>query len=307
MRVGIWFHDTVPVHKYGGTQRVVVWLADALAGLGHDPVLLTPPGSSSETAEVVALPRRVFRRAEREPDYRPGPRLPEGLDVLHLFSDVRCRLALPHLVTIEGNGEPGSFGRHHVFVSRNHMERMRGRHFVYNGLAPEEYLYREEKDDHFLFLSKARWKVKGVDRAERIAKEAGIRLVIAGGRRLNLTPRIRSVGMVGGRRKRELLAGARALIFPIRWEEPFGIVVTEALASGTPVLASRRGSMPELVSEEVGFLCDTDADFVEAVERVDEIEPAACRRRVEERFDSRRMAREYLALYERALRGELAA
>ena len=111
--------------------------------------------------------------------------------------------------------------------------------------------------------------------------------------------------MVGGEQKRRLLAGARALLFPIRWEEPFGIVVAEALASGTPVIASRRGSLPELVPPEVGFLCDTEDEFVEAVGRIDEIDPAACRRRAEERLDASRMAADYLELYRRALEGRL--
>lgn len=309
MRVGIWHHRTVPVRKYGGTERVVVWLADALARLGHEPVLLTPPGSRSEAAEVVPVPRRVVRRAEEDPGYELDPRLPEGLDVLHCHSGIRARTGLPRITTVHGNGEPGNFGREHVFVSRDHMERMGGRHFVHNGLPPEEYDFRREKEGWFLFLSKARRRVKGVDRAERVAKRAGIQLVIAGGWRFNWTWRITSVGMVDDDRKRRLLARARALLFPIRWEEPFGLVVAEALASGTPVVASRRGAVPELVDGDVGILCDTEEELVEAVRRVESgeasFDPGACRRRVEERFTAERMARDYLALYRRAVEGAL--
>ncbi|MFW6193447.1 MAG: glycosyltransferase [Gemmatimonadota bacterium] len=305
MRVGVWHHRTVPVRKYGGTERVVVWLADALARLGHEPVLLTPPGSRSETARVVPVPPDVLERAEEDPGFHLDPHLPDDLDVLHCHSEVRCRVELPHLVTIHGNGEPGAFGPRHVFVSRDHMERMGGRHFVHNGLDPGDFEYREDKEDWLLFLSKARWSVKGVDRAERIAKRSGDELVIAGGRRFNWSRRITSVGMVDDDRKRGLLAGARGLLFPVRWEEPFGLVVIEALASGTPVLASRRGSMPELVSDDVGVLCETEDDFVEALGRVDAFDPAACRRRVEERFSARRMAEDYLALYRRLLAGQL--
>jgi hypothetical protein len=306
MRIGLWFHSTVPVRKYGGTQRTFVWLADALAEAGHEPVLLTPPGSRSRTATVVPIPRGVVRRAESEPDFDLDAHLPGGLDVLHFHSVVVGRTSVPRLTTIHGNGEPGSFGPECVFVSRNHMERMGGRHFVLQGLPPEEYTFRARKRDWLLFLAKARWKVKGVDRAERIARAAGVPLVIAGGWRFHpFDRRIRSVGMVGGERKRELLADARALIFPVRWEEPFGLAVIEALASGTPVVASRRGSLPELVTPDTGFLCESEEEFVAALPGLDRIDPAACRARVEERFTARRMAGDYLALYRRAIGGTL--
>lgn len=303
MRIGIWHHAVVPVKKYGGTERLVTWLSDTLAGMGHEPVLLVPPGSTSATSRVVHLPPEVFEGAEQDPRFPLDEHLPPDLDVLHRFSEIACQTSVPDLVTIGGNGEPGTYGPRAVFVSRNHMERMRGRHFVHNGLPPGAYDYREQKDDYVLFLSKARWKVKGVDRAERIARRAGVKLIIAGGWRLNLTRKIKSMGMVGGWKKKGLLAGARALLFPIRWEEPFGLVVVEALASGTPVLASRRGSMPELVSEDVGVLCETEDAFVEALRRVDRFDPAACRRRAEERFSARRMAEGYLELYGRLLAG----
>lgn len=307
MRVGLWHHRTVPVEKYGGTERVVVWLADALARLGHRPVLLTPPGSRSSSARVEAVPRDVVERAGEDPGFALDPHLPDDLDVLHCHSAVRGRVDMPRITTIHGNGEPGAFGPSDVFVSRDHMERMEGDRFVHNGVDPDDFDYREEKEDWFLFLSKARWSVKGVDRAERIAKRAGIQLVIAGGRRFNWSRRITSVGMVGGERKRRLLAGALGLIFPVRWEEPFGLVVVEAMASGTPVIASRRGALPELVTPGVGFLCDDEDDFVDAVGRVDEIDPAACRERVESRFTAERMARRYLELYRAAAAGRMAA
>ena len=306
MRIGLWCHSVVPVRRYGGTQRVVTWLADALAEAGHDPVLLVPPRSSSETARVVHVPKRTFRRAERDPGFDLDGALPPGLDVLHLHSEVRARTEIPGLTTIHGNGEPGSYGPSCVFVSRDHMERMRGRHFVHNGLPPDAYRFRREKEPWLLFLARASWKVKGVDRAERAARAAGRDLVIAGGWRFHPFDRsLRSVGMVGGERKLELLAEASALLFPVRWEEPFGLAVVEALASGTPVVASRRGALPEILTPGTGFLCDDEADFVEAVGRLDEIDPAACRARVEERFTARRMAEDYLQLYRRAIAGEL--
>lgn len=305
MRIGIWHHTPVPVRRYGGTERIVHWLTEALVARGHDAALITPPGSRCDGAEVVAVSEDVARRAERDGDLDLDRWLPSDLDVLHFHCPVAASAGPPRITTVHGNAMPGPPGPGHVFVSRDHMERMGGRHYVHNAVPVQGFEYRSEKEHWLLFLSKARWNVKGVDRAERIARRAGIQLVIAGGWRFNWSWRITSVGMVGGERKRRLLAGARALLFPVRWEEPFGIVVAEALASGTPVIASRRGSLPELVTPDVGFLCEDEEEFVEAVGRVAEIDPAACRRRAEERFDVDRMAADYLEMYERATEGRL--
>ncbi len=191
-------------------------------------------------------------------DFRLDPWLPDDMDVVHFHSRVAGRLDLPNLTTIHGNGEPGSFGPTDVFVSRDHMRRMRGGNFVYNGVDPADYEFRADKTDQLLFLGLASRRVKGVDRAIRVAKLADRRLLIAGGRGLTLDRRISWGGLVDDVQKRDLLAGACALLNPIRWQEPFGLVVIEALVSGTPVLASPLGAMPELVTPRVGALCETD-------------------------------------------------
>jgi glycosyltransferase involved in cell wall biosynthesis len=305
MRIGLYFDDRLPVTKYGGTERVVVWLARGLARLGHEPVILTPPGTRIPDLRCEAVPRTAVRRMSREADFRLDPHLPPGLDALHFHNPVRGQCGLPHVTTIQGNAENADFDSEHVFVSRDHMERMGGRHFVYNGIDPADFRYSDEKEEYLLFLGLASRRVKGVDRAERIARRTGRDLVVAGGWRLNLRRHIRSVGLVDDARKRDLLSGARALLNPIRWNEPFGLVVTEALVSGTPVLASPLGSMRELITPEVGFLCQDDDAFVAALERLHEIDPAACRARVEQGFTHTDMAAAYLELYELALEGRL--
>ena len=109
-------------------------------------------------------------------------------------------------------------------------------------------------------------------------------------------------GEVSDERKRELFAHARAFLFPITWPEPFGLVMIEAMATGTPVVALRAGSVPEVVDDgRTGFVCDTFDEFVAAIERIDEIDPSACRRLVEERFTVDRMVDGYEALYRRLL------
>lgn len=305
MRVGLYFDSRLPVRKYGGTERVVVWLGRGLARLGHEPILITPPGSRVTEIPSVGIPKDAVRRMAFEPGFRIDPYLPAGLDVLHCHSQVRGDCNVPRIITIHGNASEPDFGPEHVFVSRDHMRRMGGTHFVHNGIDPDDYVFAREKEDFLLFLGLASRSVKGVDRAQRIARRAGARLVIAGGRRLNLTPKVKFVGLVDDRRKRELLSRARALLNPIRWEEPFGLVVVEALASGTPVLASRRGAMPELVTPDVGFLCDDDEAFVRALESVSAIDATACRARVEGCFTHLHMARGYVRLYELAIAGRL--
>jgi len=240
------------------------------------------------------------------PDFDVLPHLPQDADIINFHFYLGASCEHPHIVTMHGN-EDRQWGPQHCFVSRNHMERHGGRHWVYNGIDVGLYEVRAAKEDFLLFLGDPGRRVKGVDRAERIAKATGSKLIIAGGRRLNLSRRIRSVGRVDDRQKADLLGRARALINPIRWEEPFGLVVAEAWASGCPVLASPMGSMPELFesAEPVGFLCDSDDAFVSALSRVEEIDPAACRRHVERHFSQEVMAANYEQLFRHALGGRL--
>lgn len=115
-------------------------------------------------------------------------------------------------------------------------------------------------------------------------------------------PRVTYSGNLSGVRKNKLISGAKALLFPIQWEEPFGMAVIEALACGTPVIAMRRGAMPEIIEHGVnGFLADSEAEFGEYMERIDEIDPAQCRRSVEERFSSEAMAKNYLDRYKQVI------
>ncbi len=294
----------VPVPLYGGSERVVHWQAKAQSALGHRVTLVAAPGSSCPGAHVIEA---------RGGDF--GALLPPDVDVIHLHGLGSITAKAPYAVTTQGNSpaelEPT---RYKIYVSRNHAERGGGRAFVYNGVDPEEFVYRERKDDYLLFLSKVSRKVKGIDTALRLARRLGCRLVVAGGTRWSLRKTgglwdslrgdVHFVGEVGGREKADLIANARALLFPIRWDEPFGIVVAEALISGTPVITTPRGSMPELVTEDVGFLCDDEEQMATAIRRLGEISPAACRQRALTHFTAEVCARKYVEYYERIVAGE---
>jgi len=294
----------VPVERYGGSQRIVYWLAKAHVQLGHRVTLLAPPGSSCPGAEVIAVPTGAIY----------GRYIPAGVEVAHLQGVAATDVRVPSLVTTHGNSPSElAYLPNKVYLSRDHARRGGSSVFVYNGVDPDEFMYRERKDDYFLFLSKVSRRVKGVDVALRLARRLGFRLVVAGGTRLGLRKTggwwdsvradVHFCGEVGGRRKAELLAGARALLFPIRWEEPFGLVVAEAMMSGTPVITTRRGAMPELVTPDVGFLCRDEAEMEDAIRHVADISPAACRQHALEQFSSTACAQKYLRYYTRLLAG----
>jgi glycosyltransferase involved in cell wall biosynthesis len=294
----------VPVTLYGGSQRVIYWQAKAQAELGHEVTLLAPPGSTCPGVRVVEVPTGA----------RYGDYLPAGIEVAHLYGVSPEGVAAPYLESSQGNSpEELRYRPTKVYCSGDHARRGGSTVFVYNGVDPSDYVYREGKDDYFLFLSKVSRPVKGVDVALRLARRLGFRLVVAGGTRLDLRRTgglwdslradVQFCGEVGGQRKAELIAGARALLFPIRWEEPFGIVVAEALVSGTPVITTPRGAMPELVTPDVGFLCPDEAALADAIQHVGDVSPAACRQRALQHFTSTVCARKFLRYYERLLAG----
>jgi glycosyltransferase involved in cell wall biosynthesis len=296
----------LPVQAYGGVPRVVYWLAQAQVRQGDRVTILGPAGTScpGATCIPVGVPRG-------EPDYSPyiGPLLPADADVVHFHHRPSQPPALPWVLTSHGNS-PDELTPlpNKIFVSRNHAERAGSTRFVHNGLDPAEFRFRDCKDDYILFLSKVSRPSKGVDVALQLARDLGFRLVVAGGTRFGLRKTgglwnslragVHFIGEVDGERKADVLAGARALLFPIRWDEPFGLVVTEALVSGTPVITTPRGSMPELITPEVGFLCDSYAALADAIGRIGEIQPEACRRRVLDHFTNVQSAQAYRRYYE---------
>jgi glycosyltransferase involved in cell wall biosynthesis len=186
---------------------------------------------------------------------------------------------------------------------------------VYNGVPAETYAFREKPGDYFAFLGRISPE-KGPDRAIEIAKRLGVPLKIGAKvdpadvnyfkqeiKPLLDHPLIEFLGEVNDSQKNELLGNARALLFPINWPEPFGLVMIESLACGTPVIAFRHGSVPEVMRDGVsGYIVETLDEAVAAAGRLDQIDRAACRRHFEENFSSQRMAEGYLAAYRKALR-----
>ncbi len=289
-------HDAqLPVHAYGGTERLVWWLSKALAARGVEVTLACLAPSTCEWAKVVHID---FSKPITD-------QLPD-VDVLHYFNTPAEEPIRPYMVTIGGNGKPGeTFYRNTAFVSRNHARRHAAQCFVHNGVDPDDYIFSDKKDGSLLFLAKASWRVKNVDGAIRLAKRTNRHLRIVGGskRFFNHRGGIHWEGMLGGKPKAEIISRASALLFPVLWNEPFGIAVIEALVSGTPVLASGLGSLPELLVPEVGRICEDDDSYVEAIGHLDRFKASDCRDWAISKFSHHIMADKYLGLYEKVLAG----
>jgi glycosyltransferase involved in cell wall biosynthesis len=279
---------------------VIVALVRGLAALGHRVTLLAPPGTHLPEAKVVEVPPRTFG----DPALLL-PHLPRDSAILHTHFPLKRALdALPFVQTLHRNLKPGTrLSPNTICLSRDHARRHGSAVFVYNGLDPAEYFFRrfpKRPEQYDLFLGKLH-SAKGYHWAVEAAKHTGHRLIVAGGWRPSFTGSIKYVGEVDGATKAALLARARCLWNPAAWDEPFGLVTIEALLSGTPVLGTRRGALPELISAEVGALCDTLEEMITAADTISTRSPEACRAHAERHFTHLVMADAYVRIYQRVL------
>jgi glycosyltransferase involved in cell wall biosynthesis len=332
-------YESVPPRLYGGTERVVSYLTEELVRLGHD-VTLYASGDSRTTATLVpGSPRALWRDPQVRETLPHHVLLNERVfrdadhfDVLHFHGDyihfplVR-RDHRRTVTTIHGWMYPSDLAglfeefRDVPLVSISDAQRQfipcaNWQATVYHGLPRDEFTFNATPENYLAFLGRMSPE-KGVERAVEIARRAGVPLKIAG--KIypeergyfddRIAPLLRQAsafvsftGELGGTEKTEFLGKAKALLFPIDWPEPFGLVMIEAMACGTPTIAWKRGSVPEVIEEGVtGFIVDTIDDAVDAVRRIGTLERQASRRVFETRFDAARMARDYVQVY-RALR-----
>lgn len=291
MHLALFFWDRLPVSGYGGTQRAVVWLARGLAELGHEVTLIAGTGTRVPEARVVEVDLGHARR----PDFDIAPFLPSGIDLLYGFAPVPGTPPVPYIRRLAGNWPSGKIAPPNtLFLSANHAARHGGRCWVYNGVDPSEFIFRPDKDGFDLFLGRLH-SVKGHRLAVEGTRRLDRRLVIAGGWRPSFPwSRVRYHRSVGGSRKAQLLAAARCLWMPAQWHEPFGLTLIEALVSGTPVIGTHYGSLPEIIRPSVGGLGDSLEELVEVARNVGQVDPAACRARVERYFSHHTMAEGYV-------------
>jgi len=327
-----WFD--VPPQAYGGIELMAGDLIDALVDRGHD-VILVGAGYNGTRAHFL----RTFEQAPSRRLGEPLPEIVHAawagryldelvVDVVHdhtLTGPLAARgRKAPTVVTAHGpvTGEIGTFYEkispdvHLVAISdaqRRLGPQVTWGGTVHNAISVAEFTFRPDKDNYVLFLGRFS-PDKGAHLAIDAAREAGRPILLAGKLqeptelayfRAEIAPRlgerVRFVGEADRWTKQKLAGRAHCLIFPVCWDEPFGMVMVEAMACGTPVVALNRGSVPEVVADGVtGFILDDPADLPAAIRKAADLDPAACRRHVERNFDVTVMAEGYERVYAHA-------
>ncbi|MBF0313546.1 MAG: glycosyltransferase [Oligoflexia bacterium] len=311
MKILFEHNGILPVKKYGGTERILYWHMKELIRQGHEVYLIGNPKSQLAHTGIKLIPELHSRSG----DFRSL--IPKEIDVVHLFYTPSFALDHPLVVTIEGNGKVGEEFHHNtVFISKKHAENHAGKTFVYNGIDLSEYPFPKQLTlaypdhplywQHFLFLAKAKWSVKNLEGASKACKENKKHLHIAGGRVFSFSSTMHSYGMVDQQKKLQLLQKVSALIFPVRWHEPFGIAIIEAMAMGVPVIGTPYGSLPELISSDSGVICKTYEELVTTLKEFPQrhFSPLKIRKYLEEKFSIAKMTSDYLALYKQVKSGE---
>ncbi|PWU16045.1 MAG: glycosyl transferase [Verrucomicrobia bacterium] len=328
-------YESVPPKLYGGTERVVSYITEALVAMGHE-VVLYASGDSRTGARLRACSEKALRLDNGSVDpiadhfYMAEQVFREAIefDVIHSHMDYLAfpllrRLRTPHVTTLHGRLDIPNLRNLYreycdipvVSISNDQRRPLWWASWqatVYHGVPEDLYTFHSEPGEYLAFLGRISPE-KRVDRAIRMARCADIPIKIAAKvdkvdqqyfdaeiKPLLKQPGVEYIGEIGEAEKNEFLGNALALLFPIDWPEPFGLVMIEAMACGTPVIACARGSVPEIVEDGVtGFLVNSVKDGHQALGKVAQLSRKRCREVFEERFSVRRMAQDYLAVYGR--------
>ncbi len=330
--------ESVPPKHYGGTERIVSYLTEELVRAGHD-VTLFGSGDSVTSARLIAPTRRSLRKNERCKDPMAREVIlidhvvehAREFDVIHFHTGylhfaVSRHLPVPHVTTLHGRLDMLDLVR--VFdrfrdvpvisisdSQREPVPRVNWQATIYHGLPNDLFRFYPDRGDYLAFLGRISPE-KGADRAIEIAKRVDMPLKIAA--KVDRADRryfkrvvepllndsyVEWVGEISDQQKNEFLGNAYALLFPIDWPEPFGLVMIEAMACGTPVIAYESGSVPEVLEDGItGFVVNELDEAAEAIGRIANLSRARCREVFEKRFTATRMADDYMEVYEQMVR-----
>ena len=327
-------YESVPPKLYGGTERVVYNLTEELIDQGHE-VTLFASGDSLTRARLESMCPKALRSDPQCVDPLAAQvrmvnrifNLRDEFDVVHFHIDyihfpVLQRERLPAVTTLHGRLDiPDLAPLYREFcdtpvVSISDSQReplpwLDWRRTVHHGMNENDYRFYGQAGKYLAFLGRISPE-KGLDQAIRIARRAGMKLKVAAKvdradrlyfeteiKHLLNDPLVEFIGEIGFPETNAFLGNAAALLFPIQWPEPFGLVMIEAMAAGTPVIAYKRGSVPEVIQDGVsGFVVHNVEEAAHAVTKIDSLDRLACRKDFELRFSATRMCRDYLSVYE---------
>ena len=330
-------YERVPPVSYGGTERIVSYLTEELIHYGHELTLFAS-GDSLTAGRLIAPCERSLRVNSNNVDSMAYNFLQlehvfqeaRSFDVIHFHIDylhfpLSRRQRVPNVTTLHGRLDiPDLVPLYREFsdmpvvsISNDQRKPLSWINWlgtVYHGIPLDLYDFKKDQGSYIAFLGRISPE-KRVDRAIEIAKAANIKLKIAAKidavdrdyfeREIRDSldhPLVEFIGEIGEEEKNNFLGNAYALLFPIDWSEPFGLVMIEAMACGTPVVAFRRGSVPEVVDDGVtGFIVDSIDEGASALEKIQHFDREHCRKVFEERFSVERMARDYVRVYEKLL------
>lgn len=325
----------VPPITYGGIERIVAMLAEGLSARGWDVTLACHPDSSCPVKQIHLMQCSIKAKARVRNALRLLFQRRSCFELMHSFAHIDLTAAFwrskkPIIQSFQAPPSLEVLGRRlRLFRPRNLNFTVCGHHMVdqlrhiapttaiHNGvdLAKFPFCDQVDKDAPLVFLGRIE-QIKGTHTAIKIAQATNRRLIIAGNRshlpsvdayfksevEPHLSERISYIGPVNDLQKAELLGSAAALLMPVEWDEPFGIVMAEALACGTPVIGTNRGAIPEIVVNGItGAVCQSVQQMIEAIYTLESIDRNACRSSAETRFSSNVIVGQYLDFYEKTL------